>query len=73
MLPFLRRSKISDYKDRAPGVMGFLRADSTVLRIVLFLAMSVVFFLFLKITERKVPQGLVPDSTEDTMRAPVHR
>jgi len=33
------------------------------LRVILFAAMSAVFFLFLKITERKIPRGLAPDST----------
>ena len=65
-MALFRRSKAFAYQDRAPGLMGFLQADSWVLRLVLFAAMSMVFFLFLKITERKIPTGLAPDSTEDT-------
>ena len=41
------------------------------LRLAIFVAMSLVFFLFLKITERRIPHGLVPDSTEqveDTLK-----
>jgi hypothetical protein len=40
-----------------------LRGDSPALRVLIFLAMSAIFFLFLKITERKIPRGLAPDST----------
>jgi len=40
-----------------------LRSDSPALRILVFVAMSAIFFLFLKITEKKVPTGLAPDST----------
>jgi hypothetical protein len=47
-----------------------LRADSLVMRIVIFAAMSLVFFFFLKITEKKIPRGLVPDSTDSV---PAHR
>ena len=44
-----------------------LRSDSPALRILVFVAMSAIFFLFLKITEKKVPTGLVPDSTVQQM------
>ena len=62
------RSKAFAYQDRAQGIMGFLQADSWVLRAVLFAAMSLVFFIFLKITERRIPTGLAPDSSADTER-----
>jgi hypothetical protein len=71
MAPIFRRSKARDYQDqKAGGIAGMLRADSFRLRLVLFIAMSAIFFLFLKITERRIPHGLVPDSTEDTVRVP---
>jgi hypothetical protein len=63
-----RRSKAHIYQERAPGIMGFLQADSWVLRAVLFTAMSLVFFLFLKITEQRIPSGLAPDTRADTGR-----
>ncbi|GEM_PF-2661742 len=59
-----RRSASGKYQDRAPGLMGFLRADSTMVRLVVFIVMSAIFFLFLKITERKIPHDLSTDSTE---------
>jgi hypothetical protein len=65
-MAFFSRSKAHAYKDRVPGFVGLMQADSWVLRVILFAAMSLVFFIFLKITERKIPTGLVPDSTEDT-------
>jgi hypothetical protein len=65
-MALFRRSKASAYQDRAPGFVGLLQADSWVLRVALFAAMSLVFFIFLRITERKIPTGLVPDSTDDT-------
>jgi len=34
-----------------------------VLRVIIFVAMSAIFFLFLKITERKIPHGIAPDTT----------
>ncbi|MDP4198213.1 MAG: hypothetical protein Q8922_04825 [Bacteroidota bacterium] len=64
-----RRSKAHAYQSHASGPMALLHADSFAIRAILFLAMSLVFFLFLKITERKIPTGLVPDSTEDTIHA----
>ena len=67
-----RRSNVAQYKDRAPGIAGLLRTDSPALRIVLFIAMSAVFFLFLKISSRKIPHGLAVDSTEDSVAA-VHQ
>lgn len=33
------------------------------MRVIIFVAMSAIFFLFLKITERKIPNGLAPDTT----------
>jgi hypothetical protein len=57
-----RRSKASDYKDKPGGLVTMLRFDSTALRIVIFVAMSAIFFLFLKVTERKIPDTLAPDS-----------
>jgi hypothetical protein len=51
------------YSDRARGLATLLRSDSAALRILIFIAMSAIFFLFLKVTEKKVPTGLVPDST----------
>jgi hypothetical protein len=45
-----------------------LRADSLMMRIVIFLGMSLVFFFFLRITEKKIPRGIVPDTT-DTVAA----
>jgi hypothetical protein len=51
------------YSDRAQGAAAVLRSDSAALRIVVFIAMSAIFFLFLKVTEKKVPTGLAPDST----------
>lgn len=65
-MPLFRRSKAHAYQNRAAGIVGLLQADSWILRAVLFAAMSMVFFIFLKITERRIPTGLVPDSTEDT-------
>ncbi|HWF44675.1 MAG TPA: hypothetical protein VG537_08530 [Candidatus Kapabacteria bacterium] len=67
MPSIFRRSKANQYKDnKSSGFAGIFRADSLQLRLVLFIAMSAIFFLFLKITERKIPHGLAPDSTEDT-------
>ena len=66
-MALFRRSKAFAYQDRAPGLLGFLQADSWLLRVALFAAMSLVFFIFLKITERKIPTGIAPDSTEDTV------
>lgn len=60
------RSKARAYQPHSGSFSGFLQADSVGLRVILFLAMGLVFFLFLKIAERKIPTGLVPDSTEDT-------
>jgi hypothetical protein len=65
-MPLFNRSKAHAYKDRVPGFVGLLQADSWILRVILFAAMSLVFFIFLKITERRIPSGLAPDSTEDT-------
>ena len=63
-MPLFQRSKASAYQDRKSGISALLRADSMTLRLVIFIAMSLVFFFFLKITERRIPHGLVPDSTE---------
>ena len=76
MLSFFRRSKAHEYQDKTGGgVAGLLRADSLRLRLLLFVAMGAIFFLFLKITERKIPQGLAPDTTQDTAQVvtPSHR
>lgn len=46
-----------------------LRTDSPLVRVLIFVLMSAIFFLFLKETERKIPSGLAPDTThsvEDT-------
>ena len=68
-----RRSKVSDYKERSSGLIPMLRFDSTLLRILIFVAMSAIFFLFLKVTERKIPDTLAPDSTSaDTTHAVSH-
>jgi hypothetical protein len=66
-------SASSRYRDRANNVGVMLRTDSLLLRVIVFVAMSAIFFIFLKITERKVPHGLVPGSsyeqtTSDTAR-----
>jgi hypothetical protein len=62
-----RNSAKIKYSDRARGLAAMLRSDSPALRILVFVAMSAIFFLFLKITEKKVPTGLVPDSTVQQM------
>jgi hypothetical protein len=62
-MAFFRNSAKIKYSDRARGVATMLRSDSPALRILIFIAMSAIFFLFLKITEKKVPTGLAPDST----------
>jgi hypothetical protein len=49
-----------------------LRYDSTALRILIFVAMSAIFFLFLKVTSRKIPDTLAPDSTADTTQVVTH-
>jgi hypothetical protein len=58
-----RNSAKIKYRERARGLAAMLRSDSPALRILVFVAMSAIFFLFLKITEKKVPTGLAPDST----------
>jgi hypothetical protein len=58
-----RNSAKIKYTERARGLAALLRSDSGALRILVFIAMSAIFFLFLKVTEKKVPTGLVPDST----------
>ncbi|MFI5201345.1 MAG: hypothetical protein ACHQNE_03050 [Candidatus Kapaibacterium sp.] len=40
-----------------------MKRDSFLLRVIIFVAMSAIFFLFLKITERKIPHGIAPDTT----------
>jgi hypothetical protein len=62
-----RNSAKLKYTERARGVATLLRSDSAALRILVFIAMSAIFFLFLKVTEKKVPTGLVPDSTSQTV------
>ncbi len=62
-----RNSAKIKYTERARGVAALLRSDSGALRILVFIAMSAIFFLFLKVTEKKVPTGLVPDSTAQQM------
>jgi hypothetical protein len=62
-----RKSAKIKYSDRARGLAMLLRSDSGALRILIFVAMSAIFFLFLKVTEKKVPTGLVPDSTAQQM------
>ena len=62
-MTLFRGSAKIKYSDRARGLATLMRSDSAALRIVIFIAMSAIFFLFLKVTERKVPTGLVPDST----------
>jgi hypothetical protein len=62
-----RNSAKIKYSDRARGLAAMLRSDSPALRVLIFVAMSAIFFLFLKITEKKVPTGLVPDSTVQQM------
>jgi hypothetical protein len=72
VLPFFQRSKATAYKDRKSGLGALLHADSMALRLAIFVAMSLVFFFFLKITERRIPHGLAPDTTEqaaDTARS----
>lgn len=65
MSPLFTRSKAKDYRDRsAGGLAGVLRVDSLLTRIVLFIGMSLVFFFFLRITEKKIPRGIVPDTTD---------
>jgi hypothetical protein len=67
-----QRSKAHQYQDKKPGsIAGMLRVDSMRLRLMLFIAMSAIFFLLLKVTERKIPHGLMPDSTEDTSQVSV--
>jgi hypothetical protein len=62
-----RNSAKIKYTERARGLAALLRSDSGALRILVFIAMSAIFFLFLKVTEKKVPTGLVPDSTSQPM------
>ncbi len=62
-----RNSAKLKYSDRARGLATVLRSDSAALRILIFIAMSAIFFLFLKVTEKKVPTGLAPDSTMQQM------
>ncbi len=62
-MALFRNSAKIKYSDSARGIATLLRADSGALRIIIFVAMSAIFFLFLKVTEKKVPRGLVPDST----------
>jgi hypothetical protein len=62
-----RPSAREKYSDRPRNIASMLRSDSPVLRILIFIAMSAIFFLFLKVTERKIPVGLVPDSTNARM------
>ncbi len=62
-----RNSAKTKYSDRARGAAAVLRSDSAALRIIIFIAMSAIFFLFLKVTEKKVPTGLAPDSTAQQM------
>jgi hypothetical protein len=62
-----RKSAKIKYSDRARGLAAMLRADSLALRVLIFIAMSSIFFLFLKITEKKVPTGVAPDSTIQQM------
>ena len=69
MPSLFRRSNAAQYKDDRNGLAGLLRMDSTLLRVVIFLAMSAVFFILLTITSRPIPRGLVPDSTEDTTQS----
>ena len=65
------RSKAKDYQDRPTGgFSGLLRSDSFFVRLLIFAAMSAVFFFFLKITETKIPRGLAPDTTDDSGKAP---
>ena len=66
-MAIFRNSAKIKYSDRARGLAAMLRSDSPALRILVFVAMSAIFFLFLKITEKKVPTGLVPDSTVQQM------
>jgi hypothetical protein len=61
---FFQRSKASAYQAHKPGIGALLRADSLTLRLAIFFAMALVFFFFLKITERRIPHGLAPDTTE---------
>jgi hypothetical protein len=63
IVALFRNSAKLKYSDRARGLATLFRSDSVALRILIFLAMSAIFFLFLKVTEKKVPTGLVPDST----------
>jgi hypothetical protein len=62
-----RNSAKIKYSDRARGFAAMMRSDSPALRVLIFVAMSAIFFLFLKITEKKVPTGLAPDSTIQQM------
>ncbi|HZK75341.1 MAG TPA: hypothetical protein VFD13_00385 [Candidatus Kapabacteria bacterium] len=50
-----------------------MKRDSFILRVILFVAMSALFFLFLKITERKIPQGVAPDTTYERSAADTTR
>jgi hypothetical protein len=63
-VPLFQRSKAAAYKDHKPGLSGLLHADSFALRLAIFFAMALIFFFFLKITERRIPHGLAPDTTE---------
>ena len=50
-----RRSAVSQYKDKSGGLAGILHSDSTAVRLVVFLAMSAIFFLFL--VHREIDHG----------------
>jgi hypothetical protein len=59
------KSRANDYRDRTGGgLAGLLRGDSMLIRAAVFVAMSLIFFFFLKITEKKIPRGIVPDTTD---------
>ncbi|MHB8392509.1 MAG: hypothetical protein ACYDBH_23490 [Acidobacteriaceae bacterium] len=49
--------------DRSRKLGALLRADSIIVRLLIFAAMSAIFFLFVKITEKKIPSGIAPDTT----------
>ena len=46
--------------------MGFLQNDTTILRVLLFVAMSLVFLLFLQITERRHDKVMSQDSVANS-------
>ncbi len=58
-----RRSATSEYSGRSGKLSALFRVDSLFVRLLLYLAMSAIFFLFIKITEKKIPHGIAPDST----------